>query len=153
MWPRLVCVLFLAGCTDLDSYAGSYEGIIIGSDGESFIRRGFPAGTRLELTGFDPPPTSDPTRVADVRIVHGTDELLVGTLVQIAPLEHDQLSQYDFPGGGRIRSFIFAVSTTSGTLATSEPMAFVSLMDDGNVEVRMIAGDDDLFGVFILGAQ
>lgn len=147
-----------AGCTELDSYAGTYQGTIVGSDGESFIRRGFPAGTRLVLGDFDPPPASAGVSVATLDVRHGTDVLMVGTLELIAPLEHDQLSQYDFPGGGRIRNFIFAVEPTEGAFVDREAMAFVSLMDNDEIEVRIISGKGDeaagdLFGLFILGRQ
>ena len=160
---RLLALVLLpafaaTGCTELDSYGGTYQGTIVGSDGESFIRRGFPAGTRLVLRDFDPPPTGEGASVAALDVRHGTDVLLVGTLELIAPLEHDQLSQYDFPGGGRIRNFIFAVDSTDGAFVDREAMAFVSLMDNDEIEVRLISGKGDeaagdLFGLFILGLQ
>jgi hypothetical protein len=155
----VVLLAFVAlGCTELDSYSGTYQGTIVGSDGESFIRRGFPAGTGLVLGNFDPPPGSEGASVAALDVRHGSDVLLVGTLELIAPLEHDQLSQYDFPGGGRIRNFIFAVESTDGAFAGREAMAFVSLMDNDDIEVRLVSGKGDeaagdLFGLFILARQ
>ncbi len=140
-----------SGCTDLEEYQGDYEGTVVGTDGDSFIRRGFPAGTVLEIAGFDPPPTGE--SVGRVVARHGGEALLEGDLRLIAPLEHDPLSQYEFPGGGRIRNYIFAMTPTGGTVADREPMFFVSLMEDENLEVRVIAGSGepgDLFGLFIL---
>lgn len=148
-------VLAAAGCTDLDDYRGDYAGPVVGTDGDSFIRRGFPAGTTLTLTGFDPPPAAGP--IAEVEVRHAGEVLLSGNLELIAPLEHDQLSLYEFPGGGRVRNHIFAMGPRGGTFADREPLFFVSLMDAGGLEVRVIAGsgerEGDLFGLFILDRQ
>ena len=165
-WKQLVwfeSLLLLgaaAGCTELDSYNGDYQGTVVGAEGDSFIRRGFPAGAVLELRDFRPPPTSGAVGRIVVRHLEPPTRLEADLQV-IAPLEHDQLGQYDFPGGGRIRSFVFSVAVDATTsdprFVGREPMAFVSLMDDDDVEVRIVSGPGDepgdLFGLFILGKQ
>jgi len=61
-------------------------------------------------------------------------------LVAIAPLAHDSLSQYDFPGEGRIKNEIYSLEPESGPLAGRDLMAFVSLLHGARVEVRLISG-------------
>ena len=150
----------LGGCSDLDSYEGDYSGPVVGADGESFIRRGFPAGSVLEIEGFDPPPSDGALGTISAREASATGATLFrGELERIAPLAHDQLSGYDFPGGSRVRNYIFVVRPTegSGALVGREAFVFVSLMDDGVIEARVIAGsgdeDGDHFGLFILESQ
>jgi len=157
---RSATAVFLAlaacsvGCSDLRDWDGTYEGRVVGTDGDSFIRRGFPAGTSMTLGRFSPPPSESTPGTLTT-----SDGVFDGTPLQlIAPLEHDQLSQYDFPGGGRVRSYIFATEPTSGPLAGREPMVFASLMEYDAVEVRVIAGsgDEDAgdhFGLFLLLRQ
>jgi hypothetical protein len=83
----------------------------------------------------------------------------------IARLAHDSLSEYSFPGGGRIRNYMFGARFSSPTVtgaASRDAMVFLSLMENGEIEVRVIAPsvlDTDgksellpaLFGVFVLG--
>lgn len=143
-------VVLLTGCQTLGDYRGDYAGLVVGTDGDSFIRRGFPAGTRLTVRGFHPPgdgPVSGTLTTAPDPILNDA------VLKTIAPLEHDQLSQYDFPGDNRLRNFMFAVTAQSAA-GPREAMAFVSLLENGNLEVRVVSGsgDDegDLFGLFVL---
>lgn len=145
-----VGALLMYACQTLGDYRGDYAGLVVGSDGDSFIRRGFPAGTELTVRGFRPPgdgPVAGTLTTAPDPILDGAE------LKSIAPLEHDQLSQYDFPGDNRLRNFMFAVTAQSAT-GPREAMAFVSLLENGNLEVRLVSGsgDDegDLFGLFVL---
>ena len=149
------------GCTDLSEYRGRFEGGVVGADDEacpvgrtcSFIRRGFPDGTRLILDDFRPPPTDQP-----IGTITTTDEpptFDATALELIVPLEHDQLSLYDFPGGGRVQNFIFAARPATGPLAGRDAMVFVSLMQDDSIELRVICGSGDEtlgdhFGLFEL---
>lgn len=79
------------------------------------------------------------------------------SLQSVPGLSQDVLSQYDFPGGNRVRSFIFHGSFDTDGYPRSA-MAFVSLMASGKVEVRVTAvpitvGSERLpalFGVFPL---
>lgn len=168
-----------------------YSGDIVGSDSaldmDSFIRTGFPSHTKLDLT-FDPAlaseeipegdggavPAPSPGRIdtyicpaahPDCDARDGKSSLFVhAKLERIVNLSHDTLAQYDFPGGGRVRNYMFfARSDTgkNGSRPSRTATVFVSLMEDDHVEVRMIAPsvlaedgeteiDPPLFGVFIL---
>ncbi|MGD8863822.1 MAG: hypothetical protein PVI30_27660 [Myxococcales bacterium] len=178
----------VAGCDDLEEFSTGdgevFAGRVIGADTDpgdsSFIRTGFASRTEMELT-FDPVAAAG----------FGGDELAgaVGTLstfrcpgdtescarddresghFEQAPLEpianlvHDALSQYDFPGGGRVRNFILGArfrSRDDDGEVRRHAMVFISLMDSGSIEARVIApsvlsddGDAErhpaLFGVF-----
>lgn len=184
----LPALLLLAGCDEIDEFRTGpdevFRGQVIGADrdgGVSFIRSGFPAGTMLELT-FDPASAStrlaaDGTRSAGTirtyRCPDGApqcdgDERVPGhfdgsPLEAIANLSHDALSQYDFPGGGRLRNYLFGTrfaGVPDAGVRTRDAMVFLSLMENGRVELRVIAqsvlGEDGqelepaLFGVFPL---
>ncbi|MCB9600194.1 MAG: hypothetical protein H6721_01605 [Sandaracinus sp.] len=148
---RFVPLLLLAlGCETLGAWSTDddeiYRGVVVGNDEPdcatgscSFIRRGFAPRTTLELD-LDPENASTPGTLTTVDERCGptfTNE----PLRPIATLAHDALSQYDFPGGQRARNFIYAMEPTTGPLAGRDAMVFVSLMRDGDVEVRIVAGD------------
>lgn len=172
-----LAALSATGCTDLSDYATppgrAYQGTIVGTEADgacppgtpcSFIRRGFPAGVELSMT-FDPVEAS-----SDPGTLTTTGELCGATfddtpLLPITPLAHDALSLYDFPGGGRLRNYMFVARPSAGPLAGRDAMVFVSLLQGGGVDVRILAGpghtdcapDDcaafaagtcDFFGVF-----
>ena len=170
-----------------------FRGEVVGSDSEestdSFIRRGFKSHTMLELRRFNPnasgvPVTEDAGEQARKRAVPGVlysyvcpsgrsvcdeSERTPGPfdrapLLSIDGLAHDTLSQFTFPGGGRLRNYIFSLSFTADTAdgpVARDAMIFVSLMETGHIEVRAIApsvqaadGSERLpalFGVFVLG--
>jgi len=164
----------------IDDGEGSEAAPTGGSD-ESFIRQGFESHTELELT-FDPEladtylvrdagagNTPVPGTLHTYRCSADQDPCAASNQVQSyfdhAPLEvfatlpHDALSQYSFPGGGRIRNYIFGARfQTAGT--PRHAMVFLSLMENGKIEVRVVAqsllGPDGteveppLFGVFSL---
>lgn len=170
-------VLAGTSCTDLGEFATSpgreYRGTIVGTEADgvcppgtpcSFIRRGFPAGVELSMT-FDPTEAgTDPGTLTTTGETCGAT--FDGTpLLPITPLAHDALSQYDFPGGGRLRNYMFVARPTTGALAGRDAMVFVSLLQGGGIDVRILAGpgqtdcapDDcaafaagtcDFFGVF-----
>ncbi|MCG8554497.1 MAG: hypothetical protein MJD61_04300 [Proteobacteria bacterium] len=158
MAMALACV----ACSDLDGFRTGpgelYRGTVVGGEQGSsqqctagptcsFIRRGLPSRTRIELS-FDPGlATQQPGQLA----------LLVGaatttaTLTAITPLAHDPLSRYEFPGGGRVRNYIFGLDRP---LMLSDkahsPMVFLSLMEDSSIELRLVTPSGGLFGVFPL---
>lgn len=190
------CSLGLAGCDDLGEFrtgAGQvFRGEVVGSDsapGEpSFIRQGFASHTQMELT-FDPDragvvaadggvlfPSQGPGVMHTYTCEQGTatcraSERTAGPFdgVALQPIEslaHDVLSQYTFPGGARVRSYIFGARFASSHGASTHAryaMVFLSLMERGEIEVRVIApsvlGSDGqevlpaLFGVFSLSRQ
>lgn len=169
-----------------------FRGEVVGSDSEqgdaSFIRQGFTSHTQMELT-FDPgrATLTVPRDGGEQTAAEGPGTLSTfvcpggarrckkreriggpfdgAQLLPIDSLAHDSLSEYTFPGGGRIRNYIFGARFATGTGASPVPrhaMVFVSLMESGQIEVRVIApsvlaadGQSEilsaLFGVFVLG--
>jgi hypothetical protein len=182
----------LVGCEDLDEFRTGpdevFHGRVIGSDSQqdvpSFIRAGFPSFTQMELT-FDPMRAmAEGERVGSAPSAGTLDTYVCAEEVQrcksslreqgdfedakLEPIErlaHDALSEYDFPGGGRLRNYMLSarstVSTAEGEVERSA-MVFLSLMESGSIEVRVIAPSvrrDEveiapaLFGVFVLERQ
>jgi hypothetical protein len=181
-------LLLVAGCDELDEFRTRpgevFHGRVIGSDSEqdepSFIREGFPSFTQMDLT-FDPSRAGATSELDQPREPAGTLETYLcpeeedacperrrtaghfveSALEPIAPLTHDVLSQYDFPGG-RLRNYILSARfdglTVLGNVERSA-LVFASMMENGAVEVRVVApsvrqdGADllpALFGVFVL---
>lgn len=152
----ILLVVAACGCEGLEAFATTpdevYRGTVSGAaqvDGCpagvtdcSFIRRGFPADTVLDLT-FDPDlASSTPGTLTTAGEACGPtfDDT---PLLPIVPLAHDQLSFYEFPGSGRERNYIFVARPTDGPLAGRDAMVFVSLIRGTNIEVRIIAGPGD----------
>ncbi|HJL05350.1 MAG TPA: hypothetical protein RMH85_01080 [Polyangiaceae bacterium LLY-WYZ-15_(1-7)] len=169
------------GCTDLGEYALNegevYRGAVLGTrdpDCESggacsFIRRGFAAETELDLD-FVPEGLASNPGTLSTRGEPCAPTFEDEPLLPIAPLAHDALSELDFPGGDRVRNLVYALRPSRGPLAGRDAMAFISLMRDGDVEVRILAGSGtsdcdpeacpalatgqcDFFGVFRLGRE
>lgn len=183
-----------------------FRGDVVGSDSarsdgapeeSSFIRKGFLSHTRMELE-FDPYATglqadSDRAAAAAPGRVHtyvcpakrsacsaadgASGPFDHARLEPIENLTHDSLSEYTFPGGGRLRNYIFGVRFESPPSQPPQPtgeadaapilrnaMVFLSLMENGKIEVRAISpsvlapdGESEhlpaLFGVFVLDRQ
>jgi hypothetical protein len=216
-WLCAVIAIGLApGCDELDEFRTGpdeiFHGQVIGGEmdgGASFVRSGFEPRTEMELT-FDPelaaahdrdgeprsagaihtyecPPESD--LCAESRREAGHFDH--ARLEAIPELASDALSQYDFPGGGRLRNYMFGArfrtpgDTSSGISPAlrggemsdsgispalrgdetsgaqlRDAMVFISLMENGRIEVRVIAQsaidadgvavEPGLFGVFAL---
>lgn len=140
----------LMACTELGEFATDadsvYRGGVVGTDDPdctpgtacAFIRRGFAVDTELELD-FDPAMLDTPGTLTTINEPCGPT-LDGATLQSIAPLEHDQLADFDFPGEARLRNYMYVVTPTAGPLAGRDAMAFVSLIRGGGIEVRFIAG-------------
>ena len=189
LWLCGLCAL--CACDELSEFRTDsgeiFHGEVIGSttdpDAPSFIRQGFVSHTEMDLT-FDPALARSPAGHEEMEEQAGTLDTYVcppetdlcpksqrepgpfrrAVLEPIARLNHDALSQYDFPGGGRLRNYIlgahFESETSAGGKVDRHALVFLSLMENGKVEVRVIAGsmqepDGDeqlpaLFGVFAL---
>jgi hypothetical protein len=188
----LSCAAVLAslspGCDELDEFHTApgevFHGQVIGGEmdgGVSFVRSGFEPRTEMELT-FDPERASALDSRGDLRSpgeIHtyecppDTDQCAQSErepghfdrapLEPIAELAHDALSQYDFPGGGRLRNYMFGARFRTPGEASAplrDAMVFISLMENGRIEARVIAQsaldasgsqvDPPLFGVFAL---
>lgn len=153
-----IFLLMLAlGCETLDRFRTDdhavFHGLVTGDTADSFIRRGFPAGTTLDLE-FDPAMAQGPSAgTISTSSPDGTDYFARTPLRVIESLEHDLLSQYEFPGAGRLRNYVYVARPAAGALAGRDVMVFISLMEDGAVEVRVVAGSGDashgdVFGLF-----
>lgn len=150
-------LLLLAGCESLDRFRSDdhavFHGAVTGDTSDSFIRRGFAPGTTIDLE-FDPSMAQGPSAgTLTTTAPDGTHHFERTELRVIESLEHDLLSQYDFPGAGRIRNYVYDARPDAGPLAGRDAMVFVSLMDDGAIEVRIVAGSGDVsrgdvFGLF-----
>lgn len=164
MRRRLSTLVFasalFAACDGYDRFRtgpdrGVFRGVVLGEAEASFIRRGFPAGTTLELS-FDPDAVQRPVAgEITVTAPNGTRFFDAVALETIAPLAHDLLSELTFPGAGRLATFLLLARPNAGPLAGREAVVFLSLLDTGEVEVRIIAGTGDeargdVFGVFPL---
>lgn len=146
---RCLPFLMLLACSGLGEFATSdgelYRGSVLGREDPlcetepcSFIRRGFPAGLEIELD-FDPglsatrPGSMTSSETACGRFF--SDD----ALLPITPMAHDELSLLEFPGA-RLQNYIFAVRPTEGPMENRDITAFLSLKDDGSVELRLLAG-------------
>jgi hypothetical protein len=133
----------------------AFRGSVLGEGEESFIRRGFAADTTLELS-FDPSAIGRPeVGTITTTAPDGTTLFAATPLESIAPLSHDLLSELSFPGAGRLETMLLLARPTDGPLSGREVMVFLSLLDTGEIEVRLIAGtgdeaNGDVFGVFRL---
>jgi hypothetical protein len=181
------CCLALVACDGLSEFRTGpdevFQGKVIGddSDGESFIRSGFPGGTVLALT-FDPanavPADDDAEPVGTLTTFScrssACDEahreagaFSEAELEPIPQLSHDALGVYEMPGTSRLRNYIFGARFSSGVgfLAVQRhAMVFLSLLENGRIEVRVIAPSvlaadgrstlhEALFGVFSLARR
>jgi len=183
-------LLGLCACDDLGEFKTGrgtiFRGEVVGSDNEpeqsSFIRKGFPSHTRMDLQfdpygpGLEDDPAGGTGRVHTYACPTGrrdcepedadTGPFDRARLEPIENLTHDSLSEYTFPGGGRLRNYMFSVrfETPGDTSVKRHAMLFLSLMDSGRIEVRAISpsvlaadGESEalpaLFGVFVLERQ
>ncbi len=178
LWVSLALAV-LGACDDLGEFRAVgdqvFRGRVVGQDetdcvaGEpcSFIRRGFVEGTTAELE-FDPA-RADSAPGSLTTLDETCGPTFAATPLQPIPaLFHDQLSLYDFPGEARLQNYIFALRPVTGPLAGRDALAFVSLLRNGDVELRVLsgagrqdcsrdadcsrylAGECDYFGVFRL---
>ncbi len=131
----------------------SYCGTITGA---SFVRSGIRDGTRMRLELRADELQSAPGRLWTDRFPDRDEKLEAAELRVIPELLHDPLSQFTF-GEGRVKNGIYVVD-----LGETQLLAVLSLLESGEVEVRLIrgaspgsaakpnAGPPQLFGVFRL---
>ncbi len=133
----LALIVLASACSDLSDYDGTWQGTVVGDARPEFLLSGFPPGTGLTIRDFAPSPGSAPGFLT----TEGYDAFDDTPLEVIEPLKHDQLSQYDFPGQGRVQNYIYASRPTTGPIAGRDAMVFISLIDDDTLEARIIVGD------------
>ena len=125
----------VAGCRDLSSFTTSgdhFEGQVVQAD---FVRAGVDAATALCLT-------LDANHLQDVPGVLSTSDgrFAAVPLRPIPQIWHDPLSTLSF-GDGRLKNLVYvATATTPFDDNGGDVFAVVSLMQSGDVEVRLIRG-------------
>lgn len=151
---RAFALVLLVACRDATEFSTAgdrFEGTVVAG---AFARTGLDIGTRmcLELDGNHLQDLPGRVRTSDGRL---RSELLR----PIPPLAHDPLSTLSY-GEGRLQNFLYAASASNKSdaeVVEPDTLLFVSLMTDGNVEVRLVRGAPGgrspwppLFGVFHL---
>jgi hypothetical protein len=130
--PLLAC----AGCRDLSSFStsgGSYEGPVVQA---SFVLAGVDAGTDMCIT-------LDTDQLQDVPGTLSTSDgrFQMVPMRSIPQLWQDPLSTLTF-GEGRLKNIVYVVTATTpyGDGNGNDAFIVVSLMQSGNVEVRLLRG-------------
>ena len=146
--------LALCACDDLSGFTTSetevYSGEVLDAD---IVRKGFESGTSMEMT-FDIALVNGdeehigPGTITTIPPGHAEPLFVDADLFPIASIVHDQLSGFDFPTG-RLKNYLFLASP-SGPYTGHFAVVVVSLLSDGDVEVRIILGPEDLYGIFTL---
>jgi hypothetical protein len=133
----VVALGMAAGCSDLSSFDtsgnSSYQGAIIAAD---FVRAGIDGSTQLCMT-FDTNHLQDGP--GDISTSDG--RFHTAGLRPIPQIWHDPLSTLSF-GEGRLKNLLYVVGATSPFADGNgnDVFAVVSLMQSGNVEVRLLRG-------------
>jgi hypothetical protein len=152
-----------AGCRDLSSFTtgngSSYEGPVVSAD---FVRAGIDQGTRLCVT-ID----ADHLQDSPGTLSTSDGRFHAVPMRTIPQIWQDPLSTLSF-GEGRVKNLVYvaAASTPFADANGSDVYVVVSLMQSGDVEVRLIRGapgtvtkgapsttGGNLFAVFDLSRQ
>lgn len=148
-----IALLVTTGCDDLASFSTSEDEVYMGSIVQpEEVRKGFDKLTFMELT----------LNIAEIDALAGTihvtsrdeggeEEVLFddAELRAIQSMRYDSLSSLDFPTG-RLKNYILSTTLTGGPYAGMDAFVVLSLMSDGSVEVRIISGEERLYGIFSL---
>jgi hypothetical protein len=140
-------------CEDLSSFSTAqnevYRGSIIQPEE---VRKGFGKFSQMELTlNVDSIEASPGILKVESQEDAGQKETIFDdvSLRPIPSLRYDALSSLDFPTG-RLKSYILNAPVSNERFPGADAMVILSLMSDGKVEVRVISGQDRLFGIFSL---
>ena len=162
--PALAFALACASCSDLDAFSTgegeAYAGAIVDAD---YVRRGFPKRTTMRATFHVRDATCCPAMKADCarECTQGGPGALTTSdrtfdetpLEPVEALPQDSLSTMEF-AGSRLRNYFFFVpfiaGERDGEAREAEALVVVSLVADDRIDVRVLGGADDLFGVFRL---
>ena len=133
-----VALLALVGCRDLSGFTTTtsgdrYEGTVVNGD---FVRTGIDAGTSLCLS-LD----ADHLQDAPGALSTNDGRFHAVSLRPIPQIWHDPLSTFNF-GEGRITNLLYVItaSTPYADGRGDDVFAVISLMQSGNVEVRLLRG-------------
>jgi hypothetical protein len=130
----------LTGCRDLSRYSTGPGEAYCGNVVErGFIRAGFPASASVRLTFDADLIEGSPGTISD------SSGLLVGAPLRPIPqLAHDALSTLDF-GQGRDKNLVYVVDPADPARGPAI-LAVLSLLQDGDAEVRLLRGAPTLDG-------
>jgi hypothetical protein len=136
----LVALLAGPGCRDLSGFStkgGHYEGCIVRGD---FVRAGVDSKTALCLT-ID----ADHLQDAPGTLSTSDGRFRAVPLRPIPQVWHDPLSTLSF-GEGRLKNLVYVVtaSTPFADGRGNDVFVIASLMQSGDVEVRLLRGAPDL---------
>jgi len=149
-------ILCTAACDDLSSFSTSEDEIYTGSIVQAEeVRKGFDKLTFMELTlNIADIDTRAGTMHVTSRSDSGEEEVLFddAELRAIQSMKYDSLSSLDFPTG-RLKNYILSSTLTGGLYAGMDAIVVLSLMSDGTVEVRIISGEERLYGIFSLSKE
>ena len=142
--PGMLLVAVVShGCDDLSGFRGDYEGHIVSGD---FVRSCFGSDTTATLhfsPDFAVASMLDASASQRNRLTTNDGTFDDTVLEPVDALRHDPLSQLDFPGPSRLRNYLLFARPESGPLAGRDATVVVSLMDQGRIEVRVIARTED----------
>jgi hypothetical protein len=131
----LLAVAALAGCTDLSSYSTTstkqYAGCVVGAD---FVLAGVSPTTELCMTLDANNLQTTPGTVSS------TDGRFLATPLRPIPqIWSDPLSTFNF-GEGRTKNLLYMASPSADAGGGGDITVIVSLMQGGNVELRLLRG-------------
>jgi hypothetical protein len=133
LYLAIPAVVMAVGCRDVHGFSTGaghhYEGTVIAPN---FVRSGVDVGTKLCLT-ID----TDHLQDAPGAVSTSDGRFAAAALRPIPQFWHDPLSTMQF-GEGRTKNLLYAATPTQGD--TTDVSVIVSLMDAGNVEVRLLRG-------------
>lgn len=140
MRSLFLSTILLLGCADVSKWSTapghSYCGVVTSA---SFVRAGIKEGTKLRLELDAERLQTSPGKLWSDPFDSG--ERFKGNELRVIPqLLHDPLSTLSF-GEGRVKSAIVVGDLLSADGASSsEVMIFLSLMQSGDVEIRIVRG-------------
>lgn len=136
VWLLVTGALAQAGCRDVSSFTNTgdrYQGTVVAAD---FVLAGIDPGTELCLT-------IDANHLQDAPgAISTSDGRFQSSAMRPVPqLWHDPLSTLTF-GEGRVQNLLYftAAATPYGDLGGNDVLTIVSLMQSGDVEVRLLRG-------------
>jgi hypothetical protein len=133
-FAQLLTLTTALGCQDLREYAGEWTGEI---SADPALAHGFAAGTTITAN------VSEATR--DGVVFSATWDGRTGTFAPIKRAAGDTLSEMQLPGEP-LRTFLGFVSPAG----EAPYLTVVSLYPENRLELRLIRGTDEAYGVFSL---
>ncbi|MDB4936987.1 MAG: hypothetical protein JWP87_3959 [Labilithrix sp.] len=124
-----------SGCRNVSRFSSKtgdhFEGDVVQGN---FVRTGVADGARMCVT-------LDANRLQDAPgTLTTSDGRFKGTLLRPIPqIWHDPLSTLSF-GEGRVQNLVYVATPVAPAGDTQDVMVFMSLMEEGGIEVRLVRG-------------